>query len=97
MTRSLFSTGTSSFAGVCWSKSAAKWEARLSHGGKRHSLGYFAEKRDAAAAVQAAREAAAEGRLDSHLAERREAVASGLSSNWKLLYIHRLISSNLRR
>ena len=35
----------------------------------------YAEERDAAAAVQAAREAAAEGRLAEHLAERREVAA----------------------
>ena len=68
--------GTSEARGVSWHKSTAKWQAQLYHSGKRHHVGRFAEERDAAAAVQAAREAAAEGRLGEHLAER----ASGHSS-----------------
>ena len=56
------SGGTSGSAGVSWDKQNKKWTARLKLGGKKHSLGRFAEERDAAAAYQAAREAAAEGR-----------------------------------
>ena len=64
---------TSGFAGVSWEKRTKKWRAQFHHGGKQHHLGRFAEERGAAAAVRAAREAAAEGRLEEHLAERREA------------------------
>ena len=46
------------------------WKARLWHGGKLHSLGSFAEERDAIDAVRVAREATVEGRLEQHLAER---------------------------
>ena len=70
--------------GVNWNRSKRKWEARLQHGGKRHHLGYFAEERDAAAAYQAAREAAAEGRLDEHLAARREAAATERASGYSI-------------
>ena len=38
-------------------------------------MGYFAEEAEAVDAVRAAREAAAEGRLDEFLTERREARA----------------------
>ena len=72
-----------SFSGVTWNKTNNKWKAQLWHGVKLHHMGYFAEERDAAAAVQAAREAAAEGRLEEHLAERREAAArERASGHW---------------
>ena len=54
-------TGTSGFLGVSWHTATRKWLARLQHGGKRHSLGSFAEEREAAAMVHAAREAVVEG------------------------------------
>ena len=45
--------------GVRWHQQSSKWVAKLSHGGKRHYVGYFAEERDAIDAIRAAREAAA--------------------------------------
>ena len=81
---SLPSAGTSGFAGVSWHASSRKWVARLHHGGKQHYLGNFAEERGAAAAYQAAREAAAEGRLGRHLAGRREAAASERASGLRV-------------
>ena len=82
---SLPSTGSSGFAGVSWHKPTFKWLARLQHGGTQHHLGRFAEERDAAAVVQAAREAAAEGRLGEHLTKRREAAArERASGQWRL-------------
>ena len=67
---------TSRALGVSWDKSAGKWKAQLRHGGKNHHLGYFTEEQDAAAAYQAAREAAPEGRLEEHLASIRDARAA---------------------
>ena len=70
------STGTSGTRGVSWHATRAKWEAKFWHAGKQHYLGLFAEERDAIDAVRAAREAAAENRLEEHKAGRKaEAVA----------------------
>ena len=68
---------SSSTRGVTWDRKTSKWGARLGYGGKLHYLGRFPEERDAIAAVRAAREAAAEGRLEVHKAEREAARASG--------------------
>ena len=41
------SNNTSALMGVHWKQSARKWQARISHCGKRISLGHFTEKYDA--------------------------------------------------
>ncbi len=68
---------TSGTPGVSWSREKSKWRAELRHDSKQHYLAYFMSERDAIAAVRAAREAAAEGRLGEHKAELRAARASG--------------------
>ena len=41
---------TSTQKGVTWDKVKGKWQARISHGGKRHFLGYFDDERKTAEA-----------------------------------------------
>lgn len=45
---------TSGFKGVTWYKQTQKWHARVAINGKRKSLGYFADKLEAARAYDAA-------------------------------------------
>ena len=62
--RSMSRTNTSGVCGVTWNRAAGKWRARVELGGKKHSLGYFADINDAAAAVSAFY--AANGFTDGH-------------------------------
>ena len=66
--------------GVTWDCWSSKWKARLCHSDKPQHLGSFSEERDAIAAIRAAREAAAAGRLEEHKAELRAAVATRRAS-----------------
>ena len=61
---------------VSWSAARGKWQAQLWHAGKRRNVGRFNEERDAIDAVRAAREAAAENRLEEHKTELRAAAAA---------------------
>jgi hypothetical protein len=45
---------TSAYKGVCWSKSANKWEARIKINRKRKTLGYFDSELEAAEAYETA-------------------------------------------
>lgn len=47
MNRNKQSTNTSGYKGVCWSKSAKKWLARIDINKKSIHLGYFKEKEEA--------------------------------------------------
>ena len=38
------SLASSRHPGVCWNKTARKWQARVTHGGKPRYLGYFADE-----------------------------------------------------
>jgi hypothetical protein len=46
--------GPSKFVGVCWNKESRKWKAEITHDGKQQYLGYFADEREAARAVDTA-------------------------------------------
>lgn len=47
--------GTSQYRGVSWSKSAKRWEVRLSVRGKRIVIGYYESETEAASAYDAAK------------------------------------------
>jgi hypothetical protein len=42
------------FVGVSWRKQQRKWQAGISHDGKRQHLGYFNDEQEAARAVDTA-------------------------------------------
>ena len=52
--RGLSVNNTSGFRGVTWDKQCTKWRARLDVNGKRHHLGLFSAKEDAAKAYKKA-------------------------------------------
>jgi hypothetical protein len=48
----LFENASSSkYIGVHWDKNSKKWQAAISHNGKRYNIGYFEIEEDAAKAV----------------------------------------------
>lgn len=58
----MWRTNTSGYKGVCWSKTAKKWIAQITHNYKHQNLGYFKTKEEA---YEAYKEAS--NRLFTHL------------------------------